>query len=411
MAWPDPLPGGGWRGGYRDSAGAKRYVKDSAGKTVKYGRKSDARSAANEKEVEARRQAASPETVIAKSTTWGEWWDQIAPKRRRADTDTDRTERDIVEKYLRPKWGSVPLNRIIHAGSDETGCQEWVTDVLSPGRAPSYSRRIWGVFSSSISYAVEKKVLTANPCAGIKLPKLRKRAKPFMDDAHVESLGEALDAQYRDMAEFDRETGLRPGEVCGLHADQLDLDGGWVTATNVYVSRKRVIRPWPKDGDARRVPLTLRAVEIARRQLGGRDLRSGCGMPHSDGSKCRSVLVFLSPTGLPVNPRTFAVALERAADRAEVDHRSPYAARRGFATWAARGVDAFELAELMGHEDIDQTREYVQQTPEARGRLLAARGEHVPLKLVSGADGAGAGANPDKSGQDDVEREGNEKTS
>lgn len=50
----------------------------------------------------------------------------------------------------------------------------------------------------------------------------------------------------------------------------------------------------------------------------------------------------------------------------------------------------FALADVMGHADIRQTREYVQQTPTARARVITALGQAPPLAVIHGA----AGANP-----------------
>ncbi|HKY58740.1 MAG TPA: tyrosine-type recombinase/integrase [Aeromicrobium sp.] len=386
MAWAEKLPSGGWRGGYRLPDGRKKYVSDQ-GRAFR--RKVDARDAATEAEVKARRQAAAEDGTLSARTTWGEWWDLCA-SRNQSSSDTASTEHYIVEKYLRPQWGDIPLNKITHKA-----VRSWIADV-SEGKSPSYTRRIWAVFSASISRAVKEEVLTASPCVGVTLPKLRKRAKPYMDNNHTAALGKKLHQQYQDMVVVALETGLRPGELCGLHAHRLDLDGGWLDVVEVFVSRQKVIRPYPKDEDARAVPLSMRAIEVLRRQLVGRDVTTSCGLPHTDGSICRNVLVFLSATGLPVNPRNYAERLRHAAVQAKVPHRSPYAGRRGFATKAADGgLDAFALAEVMGHSDISQTQEYVQRTPAARARLLAALGERPPLAAVDGARGAADGADLD----------------
>jgi integrase len=248
--------------------------------------------------------------------------------------------------------------------------------------------------------AVKKRILSATPCVGIALPVVRKRPKPYMEDDHLDGLGDTLDPRYWAMAEFDRETGLRPGELCGLHANRVDLKTGWVEVVEVYVSRQKVIRPWPKDEDTRRVPLTAKAIEIVQRQLEGRDLTAGCGVPHSDGARCRSALVFLSPKGVPVNPRNYSQRLRIAAENARQPVRSPYTGRRAFATIAADGgLDPFAIGRLMGHAGIEVTADYVQETPAARARFLAAMGEASPLTVVGQDEGSEAGSEADLPGE------------
>ncbi len=155
-----------------------------------------------------------------------------------------------------------------------------------------------------------------------------------------------------------------------------------VTINEVYVFKSRFIRPWPKDDEARTVPLSAKALEIYDRQLAGRDLKQGCGVRHWKDEPCTHPLVY-TIEGRPLSPNSLGEALSNAAARAEVDHETPYGARRGYATrLAERGIDAFLLADLVGHSDLSITREYVQQTQSAQARVLAALGEPQPLKAV-----------------------------
>lgn len=78
--------------------------------------------------------------------------------------------------------------------------------------------------------------------------------------------------------------------------------------------------------------------------------------------------------------------MRRAARKAKVPVAALYAARRGFATRAAEGgLNVFALADVMGHADIKQTKEYVQQTPTARARVIAALGQAPPLAVKPAA--------------------------
>ncbi|SDZ57163.1 Site-specific recombinase XerD [Saccharopolyspora shandongensis] len=402
MAWADPLPGGSFRGGYRDSAGKKQYVKDGNGKTRKFGRKKDARDAATEEELKASRRAAIANGSESARISWGAWWDSISDDRDARLSDTNSTEHCIVEKYIRPKWGDVPLNQIITKGSTEKGVQEWVNDVTA-GRvdgwkreqrpAPSYVRRIYAVFQASMTIAHDKKILSASPCVGIKLPTKSKRAKPYLDTDRAGKMGEHLREDYRDAVEFSVETGIRPGELCGLHVHSVDRERGWMWVREVLVSRRRVIRPFPKDDDVRAVPLTPKALDIYDRQIDGRDLTRGCGLEHTDGTTCTNALVFLSKRGRPMRPDGIGDCMRRAARKAKIPVAALYAARRGFATRAAEGgLDVFALADVMGHANINQTKEYVQQTHTARARVIAALGETPHLAVIHGTAGANPGA-------------------
>jgi integrase len=377
------LPSGKYRGCWRDVSGRKCYTRRPEFPHHPYLRKSDALAAAQEAEVRARRVAAVDQGTQAASITWGDWWDQSRPQR--DDTDTVVQVAFLVRKYLRPKWGETPLNKITRKA-----VQRWVTDELVPGKSRGYVRKIFGVFRASLNRAVEEEVLEASPCVKITVPSPRKRPMPYVDETRLEMLTQpsadqlwALpDPGHRAMVAVAFETGLRPGELCGMHARQVDLDTGWVEVS--HVRTRYVIRAWPKDEDARLVPLTQTAAEILRRLIAERK-GQGCGVPHADGSVCRDDLVFRTRRGVPIAPAGWNAAMRRASIKLGVKNRSPYALRRGAATWMAEaGVDAFTIAAIFGHEDVALTTGYVQRTSAARDKLRAARGEMAGLSVIEG---------------------------
>lgn len=389
MAWYEKIGSNPnrYRGGWRTPDDKKRYTNRKTHPHHPYARKSDALAAAKEAEVRAARGAAVDQGTLSARVTWADWWTTI--KRTRLDSDGDRKERSIVEVYLMPKWGSLALN--LHK---RKMVQKWVRDELTPGRAPSTVHRIYAVYAWSMNKAVEEEMLDASPCTRISLPTIRKKALPYVGESHVEALTgqdergrpHLREPAHLDMIRLGLETGMRPGELCGLHADQVDLNTGWLVVSNVFITGQRVIRPWPKDKDTREVPLTQAAAEILNRRLKDRDLRSGCGVEHTDGAQCRSELVFRNLRGMPVTPHALDQAMRKAAVRAGVKHVSPYGTRRGFATWTAEAdLSPFAIADAMGHAHISQTAGYVQRTRTARDRLRAARGETAELRVIEGS--------------------------
>jgi integrase len=402
MAWAEPLSGGGYRGGYKvkvDGRYVNRYVSDDG---RGFRRKSDAKEAAEEAAATARRSAvAAAATPKAAKMPWGEWWDIFAAKRyRNRVNDLWKVEARAIETHVRPRWGDVPLNEIAHAD-----VQDWVTDTLVPGRKWNTVRTIYSPFRISMNAAVKQRppILHASPCVGIELPPPKRRKKKRQlsgsDEAVLshwpargsDEVGGHLHPRYTRALRFQRRTGVRPGELAGLHADQLDFERGEATVSNVYVVSHGVIRAYPKDEEDRVVPLLDEASEAAREALEGRNLTGGCGIPHADGSKCESVLVFQAPRGGVVTPEGYKAALRRGSQKAGISLVSPYSVRRGFATWAKdNGVDPFTIQVIMGHARLDQTADYVQFTEAARQQFLAAMGDPVSLRVVGGAGERGA---------------------
>lgn len=378
MPSTEKLPSGKYRGIYRDPAGRKQRVSGT------FGRKSDAREAAEDAEVKARRQAAVKAGQGSPRMTFAEWWETVQHQRQFESTDTARVERGAVTKHVLPAWGDIPLNRI-----NRKAVQRWVSnDLATTNLSPGYIRRIYGAFSALISAAVEDEVLSASPCTHIKLPRNPKRPKPYISEDEAARLRAEVSGAHRRLLDFGLETGLRPGELCGLHVHNLDLDRGWAIVADVYVARQKIMRPHPKDDDVRAVPLTAKAVEVARACLEGRDLSGGCGVPHFGGIDCDSALVFRNRRREPMRPENITRTLTIAAERAGLPNRSAYAIRRGFATRAAHGgIDAFSLADILGHANLSETRGYVQQTQTARDRLTAALGQAQSAPNLVAIDG------------------------
>lgn len=385
MPSTEKLASGRYRGLYQDAQRKKKRVPGT------FERKTDAYDAAVDAQAKAKRQAAAKTGALSGSTPWGQWW-EIFNGDRAFESDTGRTEKYLVKNHVRPRWDEVPLNEI-----DQATVREWV-NALKVGKKPSYVCRIYSVFRRSITAAVEQGIiLGASPCAGVKLPKIQKRGKAYVTPADTKALGGELGEHYRDAVDFGLETGLRPGELTGLHAARVDLKSGWMTVAETYVYLSKKMRAWPKDKDERVVPLTSKAVEIVRRRIAGRDLSKPCGIPHMRDQKCCGALVFLGPKGRQLDRNVLNFQMREAADRASITRKSAYALRRGFITRAAEGgLDIFTLADMVGHEDVRQTKEYFQRTPSVRDRTLAALGEVLPLTAVPsvGREGAERGTDP-----------------
>ena len=339
--------------------------------------KREAMDAAIEAQGKAKRRAAPARGPVSARTPWGEWW-PIAHQYRH-DSNTGPTEARLAKRHLMPRWGSVALNEITRRA-----CKEWVGDLVAAGYDPRYVGLIVGLFSRSLNRAVDEEVLDANPCARIKRPRPRGKPKRYMNHEDEERVLPAVREDVRDAVEFAYETALRPGELAGLHLNRVDLEGKALWVREVYVEYRKVIRPWPKDGDARQVPLTDKAVEIVKRAIEGRDMATGCGVPHSDGGGCRSELVFRTRArGAVMNPRLVGDHLREAARSVGAADLSGYPVRRGMLTKARDGgADELTLQKVAGHSTLGQTEGYVQFTQAAAQELRAALGDPVRLEAV-----------------------------
>lgn len=385
MPSTERLPSGRYRGLYRDADGDRQRVPGT------FDRKQDAFDAAVDAQAKAKRTAQAKDGTLPPSTLWGDWWEELSKERAKLPSDTPSKEASIASKWLIPQWAETPLNRITRKA-----VKKWVATELKerPGMSPAYAHKIFSVFRISMNAAVDEEILDASPCVKIELPAMKKKAKTYVsveDAAAMRPHFAAETSFYADMIEFGLEVGMRPSELAGLHAHRIDRKRRKVLVTDVYVTRRKVIRGYPKDGDVRHVPLSTAALRIIDRRLADRDPDTGCGVEHLDGTECKHPLVFVNTLGRPVNANMLGAQMRAAAEDAEIGSKSGYAIRRGFATRTIEGgADPFAVQRVMGHADLEELAGYVQETPEADSRMLAALGERQPPKVV-GRRGTGRG--------------------
>lgn len=146
-----------------------------------------------------------------------------------------------VERALRihiyPTFGDRPIVSI-----RPSEVQAWVK-ARSQVLAPSTLRITFAYLVTVMHTAVRDRTIAVNPCAGIKLPEVRRpEIVPLHRDA-VRALIEAAPPRYRAMILLAVASGLRQGEVFGLEVDCIDFLRREVTV------RQQLIVP-DKDTDA-----------------------------------------------------------------------------------------------------------------------------------------------------------------
>lgn len=181
--------------------------------------------------------------------------------------------------------------------------------------------------------------LTKSPMTGVKMPKIPKGVLPALSLETVDKLLDTADNK-RDYALilFLLDTGCRAMECCNLDAKDIDLATGTVNIVKgkggknriVYVgakTRKALIKYW-------------------------REAYSGQPQPHD-------------PAWLGVDHRSrleyegLRTAIRRLSHDAGVKV-TPHAFRRTFAIWSLRaGMDIYSLQRIMGHEDLQMLRQYL----------------------------------------------------
>jgi integrase len=221
--------------------------------------------------------------------------------------------------------------------------------------APRTVRGVHTVLRQALADAVAWQRLPRNPADHAKPPSIasvgemppRTWSARQLDDflAHVRD--DRLSAAWRVLAM----TGLRRGELLGLHWDAVDLDTGRLAITQTLIEGKgapRFSEPKTKRG-RRSVALDPGTVDALRehreRQL---DERLDWGPAYQDHE-----LVFCREDGTPIWPRTFSRFFDHHVHDAELPKIRLHDLRHTHATLALHaGVHPKVVSERLGHSTV-----------------------------------------------------------
>lgn len=297
---------------------------------------------------------------------------------------------------MRPAWGN---RRLASITSYEV--QSWVNSLVDDsGLSPASAVKCFHLLSASMRAAVSARLLPASPCVGVSLPRRDLPVERYLSDAEIDAICAGLSRRDELVVRVLAGTGLRLGEVQGLHWDHVDLLGREVRVRWSWDRIGAVMKP-PKSYAARSVPLGADLVDRLRVELD----RSGAGsrppVSYEGGAAGRPSLglVFrpLRSVG-GADPRRpmeqqafrtrFGVALEMArVGGAPVPWARVHDLRHTYASRLVRaGVPIYTVRDLLGHQSVTTTERY--------SHLSGSAHDAVRAVLDAGAGPAGGAPDP-----------------
>jgi site-specific recombinase XerD len=192
--------------------------------------------------------------------------------------------------------------------------------------------RTWLVF------CVQEELIVKSPMEKVAMPRLPKKILPALEIVEVQRLLSSCETE-RDKAAvlFLVDTGVRASEFVHLNGADVDVALGTVAVREGKGSKDRT---------------TYIGVNT-RKQLERYYLDAGRPVPN--GPIWRSL-----KTGERLTTSGLRRLLLRLGDAAGVEHCAPHTFRRTFALWSLRsGMSIYHLQRLMGHEDIEVLRQYL----------------------------------------------------
>jgi len=281
--------------------------------------------------------------------------------------------RNILDVHLLPKFGSRPVTEI-----STMEIQGWITDLrnvefrdkygklVKRGYAPHSIDHFHEVLNAVMRAAVQWYGLPANPARGVHVGKVRpQRRKWALKPNQARELLQKLPLKARAMVALDIATGIRRGEV--LAARWEDLNEAACELRIDEASYRGVIDDPKTDAGKRSVmvPREVMAVLLEWKKKSNRTKPAD--------------FLFATRNGKLENSNNI---LRRyvfpACDTLNLPRATWLTFRRTFSTWSHQNqVNPKDLAEMMGHADVDTQFEYVVGDDEVKRAAAAKIGKEL----------------------------------
>lgn len=149
--------------------------------------------------------------------------------------------------HVQPKWGDRKVASIRHGE-----VQAWVSE-LTAKKSATVVLRAHSILASILDGAVKDQRVMKNAARGVTLPKKKAKGKPYLTHSQVEQLASA--SSRPTIVRFLAYTGLRWGEMAGLHVEHVDIEKRRVSVVQNAVTVGSFIEiGTPKTHETRTVP-------------------------------------------------------------------------------------------------------------------------------------------------------------
>jgi len=200
--------------------------------------------------------------------TVGDWMDQWMAARTDLRASTlDRIE-GIIRRNIKPALGNVAL-----ADLRRMLIQEWASS-LSTDQSAASVRKIGNTLSGALQLAVDDGRIPTNPASRLKLTKVAKISKRYLDHQQIHELAEAVDARgsgYGLVILALSYGGLRWGELAGLTVGDVDLKRGRLEVRHTMIEINGYLEEsTPKTYEERSIPVPRFVLEQLAEAIDGR---------------------------------------------------------------------------------------------------------------------------------------------
>lgn len=223
--------------------------------------------------------------------------------------------------------------------------RRWLADAMSAGKSRATLARRTAAARAFSTWAYRQGYIATDAAARLKAPKVNRPLPTVVKGERAGELVEADTADDAHPAEYLRDramlellyaTGIRVGELTGLNLGDVDLARGLAHVTGKG-NKQRVV-PFGDEAAA----AVSEWLEFGREELAG-----------------DTPAMFVGSRGGRIDQRQVRRIVERAGQRAGVEHVSPHTLRHTTATHMLEGgADLRVVQEMLGHTSLQTTQIY-----------------------------------------------------
>ncbi|MBX3193874.1 MAG: tyrosine-type recombinase/integrase [Microbacteriaceae bacterium] len=269
--------------------------------------------------------------------TLAEWLKTWLDARNDLRATTRSRVESIIDTHIRPELGNIKIGNLTRLR-----IQEWASGL--PG-APATVRKTVNVLSGALRFAVEDGRLVNNPAHRLRLPKVVKKVRRYLNHEQVAALARAVGGisdgtrhGYHLIVLTLAYCGLRWGELSGLRIMDLDLTQARLTIRQTVVADRgyQRIEP-PKDYEQRTIPIPAFLCRLLT--------------PHIADRSPEEPVFYGIRTGTWLRNHVFRVGwFDRAAAEIGIKGLTPHEMRHTAASLAvSAGANVKAVQRMLGH--------------------------------------------------------------
>lgn len=302
--------------------------------------------------------------------------------------------------FIKPAIGQIALQKL-----RPEHLQQLYNSIEDKGKSSRVVHQVHQLLNGAIKQAIKNKLVQTNATEATTKPPLRYReARALTPEEQDKFLEELLKHPLGPAFITLLGTGLRRGELLGLHWQDINLEGKYLHVKRGIVSVKGlgIIEEKPKTKKGSRiVPLQKVVIEALRghhekatKTCKNCPYSSSCQYPESGFYQLDSPL-FPSRAGTYIWPRNFNRVLESIRTDLKMNDVSPHSLRHTFATRLLElGEDMRVTQELLGHSKIGTTADIYSHVVEKMKRIAVDKLDHLFTPGTTEKDNSGTNRAP-----------------